>query len=79
MPASSPKGFVIPSARPLLPPEIEAAARGLLADHGATAELRALEHAGVAKAKGAQDTAESWRRVYRAIKAIRQNEGAATV
>lgn len=71
---SSPDTVVQSPARSLLPPEVEATARGLLAGHGETAEIRALEYAGIAKAKGAHETAESWRRVYRAIRAIRQNE-----
>lgn len=61
----------------LLPPDVETTAREMLASHGAAAEIKALQQAGVAKAKGAHETAMTWRRVYRAIKAIRQNEDAA--
>ena len=56
---------------PSCPEEIESAARALMAEHGNEAEIKALERAGISKAAGADDTAETWRQVYRAIGLLR--------
>lgn len=53
------------------PEEIESAAHALLAEHGNEAEIKALERAGIAKADGAHEAAETWRQVYRAIGLLR--------
>ncbi len=56
---------------PGCPEEIENAARSLVAEHGDEAEIKALERAGISKATGSDETAETWRRVYRAIGLLR--------